>query len=84
MIVQDFQLYNINDNSFFTFILCWYRFLGRGLFTIPDFETWKPRRQLYDPAFKKRSVYHCSQAAMQGCIWGGGHWDFLPPPPPPE
>ena len=47
-----------------TLSICWYRFLGRGLFTIPDFETWKPRRQLYDPAFKKRSVYHCPQAAI--------------------
>ena len=28
--------------------------MGNGLLTIPDTETWKPRRQLYDPAFKKR------------------------------
>ena len=29
------------------------RFLGSGLFTIPDYDTWKPRRRLYDSAFKK-------------------------------
>ena len=33
---------------------CHYRFMGNGLFTIPDYDTWKPRRQIYDPAFKKR------------------------------
>ncbi len=31
-----------------------YRFMGNGLLTIPDYDTWKPRRQIYDPAFKKR------------------------------
>ena len=30
------------------------RFMGNSILTIPDYETWKPRRQLYDPAFKKR------------------------------
>lgn len=29
------------------------RFMGNGLVTILDYETWKPRRQLYDPAFRK-------------------------------
>ena len=33
--------------------LC-HRFLGYGLFSIVDYDTWKPRRQLYDPAFRKR------------------------------
>ena len=34
---------------------CFYnRFMGNGLLTIPDYDTWKPRRQMYDPAFKKR------------------------------
>ena len=32
------------------------RFMGHSILTIPDYETWKPRRQLYDPAFKKRFV----------------------------
>ena len=30
------------------------RFLGKGLLTLVDYETWKPRRQLYDPSFRKR------------------------------
>ena len=29
------------------------RFLGNGLFSIPDIESWKRQRRLYDPAFKK-------------------------------
>ena len=28
--------------------------MGNGILTIPDYDSWKPRRQLYDPAFKKR------------------------------
>ena len=28
--------------------------MGNGILTIPDSETWKHRRRLYDPAFKKR------------------------------
>ena len=28
--------------------------MGNGLLIIPDYDTWKPRRQIYDPAFKKR------------------------------
>ena len=35
-------------------VLCIYRFMGYSILTILDYETWKPRRQLYDPAFKKR------------------------------
>jgi hypothetical protein len=35
------------------FYIC-HRFLGYGLFSIVDYDTWKPRRQLYDPAFRKR------------------------------
>ena len=31
-----------------------HRFLGCGLVTLLDYETWKPRRSLYDPAFTKR------------------------------
>ena len=30
------------------------RFLGNGLVVIEDYETWRPRRKLYDPAFNKR------------------------------
>ena len=33
------------------------RFLGQGLFTILDYKTWKPRRQIYDPAFNKRYIF---------------------------
>lgn len=29
------------------------RYLGRSIFAITDYKTWKPRRQVYDPAFKK-------------------------------
>eukprot|EP00731_Ephydatia_muelleri_P008733 Em0004g1071a len=29
------------------------RFLGNGLVVIEDYETWRPRRKLYDPAFNK-------------------------------
>ncbi|XP_064388742.1 cholesterol 24-hydroxylase-like [Halichondria panicea] len=29
------------------------RFLGNGLVSVPDYDTWKPRRKLYDPAFNK-------------------------------
>ncbi|KAL5489562.1 hypothetical protein EMCRGX_G018671 [Ephydatia muelleri] len=32
------------------------RFMGRGLLTAPDYETWKPRRKLYDPSFKRSSL----------------------------
>eukprot|EP00731_Ephydatia_muelleri_P028733 Em0020g377a len=32
------------------------RFLGQGLVTILDYETWKPRRKLYDPSFKRNSL----------------------------
>ncbi|KAL5473747.1 hypothetical protein EMCRGX_G028291 [Ephydatia muelleri] len=32
------------------------RFLGQGLVTILDYETWKPRRKLYDPSFKRTSL----------------------------
>ena len=31
-----------------------HRFLGNGLVVIEDYETWRPRRKLYDPAFNKR------------------------------
>jgi len=27
--------------------------MTKGLVTIPNYAAWKPRRQLYDPAFKK-------------------------------
>ncbi len=30
------------------------RFMGRGIFSIPDYDVWKPRRRMYDSAFKKR------------------------------
>ena len=31
-----------------------HRFLGNGLVVIEDYETWRPRRKLYDLAFNKR------------------------------
>ena len=34
--------------------LCTCRLMGTGIFTMTDTEKWKARRQLYDPAFKKR------------------------------
>ena len=36
-------------------ILTLSRFLGHGLLSILDYDTWKPRRKLYDPVFNKRS-----------------------------
>ena len=33
-----------------------YRFFGRGLVTL-DYEAWKPKRRLYEPAFNRRLVY---------------------------
>lgn len=36
------------------FLLRHSRSCGNGLFSIPDIKSWKPRRRLYDPAFKKR------------------------------
>ena len=35
-------------------ILMNHRFVGHGLVTIRDYDTWKSRRRLYDPAFTKR------------------------------
>ncbi|KAL5473710.1 hypothetical protein EMCRGX_G028238 [Ephydatia muelleri] len=32
------------------------QFMGHGLGTILDYETWKPRRKLYDPSFKRTSL----------------------------
>ena len=32
----------------------YFRFLGRGLITLLDFDSWRPRRSLYDPTFTKR------------------------------
>ncbi|KAL5489556.1 hypothetical protein EMCRGX_G018662 [Ephydatia muelleri] len=32
------------------------RFMGRSLITTPDYDTWKPRRKLYDPSFKRSSL----------------------------
>ena len=32
------------------------RFLGDGLVSVLNYDTWKPRRKLYDPAFNKRSA----------------------------
>ena len=28
--------------------------MGRGLVTILDYKTWKPKRSLYDPSFRRR------------------------------
>ena len=30
------------------------RFMGNGLLTVLDYATWKPRRKLYNPSFKRR------------------------------
>ncbi len=37
-----------------------YRFLGNGLVSVPDYDTWKPRRKIYDPAFNKRLRVQCT------------------------
>ena len=34
------------------------RLMGNGLLTISDSEKWKQKKQLYDPAFKKRLASH--------------------------
>ena len=44
MLVDSLQLLLVAD-----------RFMGKGLFSIGDYEQWKPRRRMYDPAFKSRS-----------------------------
>ena len=33
-----------------------HRLAEKALFSIEHYETWKPRRKLYDPAFNKRSL----------------------------
>ena len=48
------------------------RFLGNGLFSILDYDTWKPRRKLYDPVFNKRS----SAAHTQSFIFVINFWYF--------
>ena len=58
-----------------------YRFLGKGLVTIPDYETWKPRRQLYDPSFRKRCKLTCtkqefSPSRNSGIMSGRGFGDI--------
>ena len=51
--------------------LIWYRFLGDGVFSIIDYDTWKPRRQLYDPAFRKRYDFLCMHDMMLcSCLCG--------------
>lgn len=45
------QLHSVTE-IFLALLLC--RFLGRGLLTIPDYKSWKPRRSLYDSTFKRR------------------------------
>jgi len=40
-----------------------------GLATIPSYKDWKLRRQLYDPAFKKKYVMHQADRAI--------YWLFL-------
>eukprot|EP00731_Ephydatia_muelleri_P028768 Em0020g412a len=32
------------------------RFAGQSLLAIPNYETWKPKRKLYDPSFKRSSL----------------------------
>lgn len=32
--------------------VCGERFLGGGLLTVPDYDTWRPQRSLFDPTFK--------------------------------
>lgn len=39
-------------------LYCSTRFLGNGLFNILDYNSWKPRRRVYDPAFKKGYDYY--------------------------
>ena len=43
----------------FLIIAIYNRLMGNGILTIQDNETWKPRRQLYEPAFKKRLATAC-------------------------
>ena len=43
--------------------------MGRGILTIPDYDSWKPRRQLYDPAFKKRYLNIDFQNVQQNSIF---------------
>ncbi|XP_064406602.1 cholesterol 24-hydroxylase-like [Halichondria panicea] len=43
------------------------RFMGRGIFSIPDYDVWKPRRRMYDSAFKK-SYLEGILPAFNSCI----------------
>ena len=40
----------------YNYVTVCFRFLGRGLITLLDFDSWRPRRSLYDPTFTKGSV----------------------------
>jgi len=40
------------------YVVFMHRFMGEGLFSISDYETWKPRRKIYDPTFNKRWLCH--------------------------
>lgn len=46
------------SNTFISTYLCTYlyRFSGNGLASITDYETWKPRRRIYEHSFNKRYV----------------------------
>lgn len=45
--------------------------MERGLLSLSNYDSWKPRRQFYDPAFKKRQVnlwstfYPCNENEVE-------------------
>ena len=60
----------------------WCRYMGRGLFAIPDYETWKPQRKLYDPSFKRRcSIWSCHNYATSVLLFIFNHTQLTERPP---
>ena len=50
------QPYKLPGMQFFHLRLLVTRLLGNGVFTVPDYESWKPKRKIYDQTFTKRFV----------------------------
>ena len=44
------------------------RFMGHGLVTIPDYETWKPQRKLYESSFKRRYIQSVAKNLSKRCF----------------
>jgi len=47
-------------NACLTVLFFMLRFFGNSLLTIGNYEMWKTRRRIYDPAFNKRQLLYTS------------------------